>query len=144
MDGLKKEEIKTVAEKLSLNREEALKIYAVKEKVPGILLNLSSPAIKNSTAYHLLTSLPIEAQLYLMAKTTSEHVRKAVSHYFTHSTQVKVELSGDDLISLGLTPGEIFKKIFHEVLNAKLDGVLKNREDELRFIKEHFPQSKIH
>jgi tRNA nucleotidyltransferase (CCA-adding enzyme) len=144
MDGLKKEEIKTVAEKLSLNREEALKIYTVKEKMPGILFNLSSPAIKNSTAYHLLTSLPIEAQLYLMAKTTSEHVRKAVSHYFTHSTQVKVELSGDDLISLGLTPGKIFKKIFHEVLNAKLDGVLKNREDELRFIKEHFPQSKIH
>ena len=144
MDGLKKEEIKTVAEKLSLNREEALKIYAVKEKVPGILFNLSSPTIKNSTAYHLLTSLPLEAQLYLMAKTTSEHVRKAVSHYFTHLIQVKVELSGDDLISLGLTPGKIFKKIFHEVLNAKLDGVLKNREDELRFIKEHFPQSKIH
>lgn len=138
IDELKRNETKTVIEKLSLTRDETQKISILKEKVPEILYKISSPGIKSSRMYHLLDPLPIEAQFYLMAKTTSENTRKAISHYFTHLKQVKVDLKGDDLISLGLKPGKIFKRILDETLDAKLDGKLRNKEDEIRFVKENF------
>jgi tRNA nucleotidyltransferase (CCA-adding enzyme) len=138
IDELNREETKTVIEKLSLTREETQHILFLKEKVPDILIKISSTTMKSSKVYHLLNPLPTEAQLYLMAKTTSENTRKAISHYFTHLKQVKVDIKGDDLITLGLTPGKIFKKILHDILDAKLDGILRTKKDEIRFVKERF------
>ena len=138
IDALKKDEVKTVIENLSLTRVEIKKIELLKEKVPKILSKICSTTIKPSDVYHLLNPLPLEVQLYVMAKTTAENTRRAISHYFTHTKQVKIELSGNDLIALGLTPGKVFKKILNATLDAKIDGILKNREDEMRFVKDNY------
>lgn len=45
-------------------------------------------------------------------------------------------ISGDDLIALGLRPGPEFKTILEAVEEAQLNGVLKSREEALRFARE--------
>jgi tRNA nucleotidyltransferase (CCA-adding enzyme) len=45
-----------------------------------------------------------------------------------------VELSGDDLKKLGIPPGPRYKKILAELLDAKLDGLVRNREEETAFV----------
>jgi len=138
VDELSREETKELMAKLSFTREETRQVMLLKEKTLPLLSKISSPAVKNSTLYHLLDPLSTEAKLFLMATTATEASKRAVSHYFTHLKEVRIEVNGKDLISLGLKPGKIFKKILDETLNAKLDGKLKTKEEEIKFVKEKF------
>lgn len=138
IDVIKKDDTKNIMKSFSLTREETQKITCIKDKLPKILSKMYSTTMKPSAVYHLLKPLPLEAQLYMIAKTTDEKTRRSISHYFTHTKHVKVELTGNDLIAIGLTPGKIFKKILNAILDAKIDGVLKNREDEINFVKNNF------
>jgi tRNA nucleotidyltransferase (CCA-adding enzyme) len=58
-----------------------------------------------------------------------------ISLYLTHLRDVKVALTGDDLKAMGLPPGPRYKKILAELLDAKLDGLVKNREQETAFVR---------
>jgi len=48
-------------------------------------------------------------------------------------------LGGNDLITLGYTPGPVFKEILQAVEDAQLEGKLPRREDALRLVAELFP-----
>ena len=84
-----------------------------------------------SRLVEILAELPLEVLLYVMAGHESEAVKKAISSYLTRLQFVKVEISGHDLVGLGLTPGPLFKKVFDELRRARLDGEVGNREEEL-------------
>jgi tRNA nucleotidyltransferase (CCA-adding enzyme) len=92
--------------------------------------------LRRSEIYNLLSPLPVETILYIMAKTDSESVRKDISLYFTQLKDVKREVSGKELKKMGLEPGPIYKKIFDDVLNAKLDKIIVTKEDEIEYIKK--------
>ena len=93
----------------------------------------------NHLLYTLLTPYDTETLLYLMARTTSEKVKKLVSSYFTKLKGMKIQLRGKDLVRMGYKPGPIFKEIFDRVLGARLNDLIKTKEDEVSFIKETFP-----
>jgi tRNA nucleotidyltransferase (CCA-adding enzyme) len=73
----------------------------------------------------------------MMAATNHERIKKSISHYFTHLRNVKISVGGKDLENLGLNPGPIYREILEAVLDAKLDGNLKTRNDELAFINDY-------
>jgi tRNA nucleotidyltransferase (CCA-adding enzyme) len=50
-------------------------------------------------------------------------------------------LLGRHLVSLGLTPGPTFKKLLDEAFEAQMDGVFKNENDGLAWLKNHLPGS---
>jgi len=47
-------------------------------------------------------------------------------------------LTGDDLVSMGFTPGPAFKEILDAVEEAQLNGELHTREEAARFVGESF------
>jgi tRNA nucleotidyltransferase (CCA-adding enzyme) len=73
-----------------------------------------------------------------MAKTRSEKIKKSISTFFTKLKGTKVSLSGRELITMGHKPGPLFKEIFDSILEAKLDGDVSTKEDEIEFVKERF------
>ena len=94
-----------------------------------------------STLYEVLSPLEIEGLLYLMARHGQEHnIGKDVSLFLTRLREEKVDISGADLMLLGETPGPIFGQALRDTLKARLDGKVKNRDEELawaaRFIVE--------
>jgi tRNA nucleotidyltransferase (CCA-adding enzyme) len=91
--------------------------------------------ITSSRIYDLLSPLDVESLLLMMAKAKKETARKYVSLYLTHLRNVKVTLTGDDLKKMGIPPGPRYKRILAELLDAKLDGTVKNREEEVEFVK---------
>ena len=93
--------------------------------------------LSNSTLYHQLTGFRIELALYMMAATKSEKVKKPISNYFTRLRHIQSSITGKDLIKMGLEPGPNFKEILQAVLDAKLNGRLKTRNDELGFVKDY-------
>ena len=88
-----------------------------------------------SRVYDLLSPLGVEAILLMMAKAKKETTRKHISLYLTHLRTVKVTLSGNDLKKLGIPPGPRYRKILAELLDAKLDGIIKNIDEEIAFAK---------
>jgi tRNA nucleotidyltransferase (CCA-adding enzyme) len=91
-------------------------------------------AFQNSVLYRKLHHFSPEVLLYMMAVTTREGVRRAISHYFTRLRPTGTFLKGDDLKALGFKPGPIFRKILEALLDARLNGDLKTREDEIGFV----------
>ena len=91
----------------------------------------------NSTLYHQLAGFKIELALYMMAATQHENVKRSISNYFTGLRQVDISIKGRDLIKMGLKPGPIFREILQAVRDAKINGQLKTRNDEMVFVKDY-------
>lgn len=91
----------------------------------------------NSSLYKRLSGLSIEMILYMMVCAHSRDVKRAISHFVTKLRYVAISVTGKDLMHYGLKPGPIFREIMQGVLDAKLDGLLKTRDDELRFVENH-------
>jgi poly(A) polymerase len=47
-------------------------------------------------------------------------------------------ITGDDLISLGIKPGPIFREVLSAVEDLQLEGKLRSKEDALDFVRQHF------
>jgi len=93
--------------------------------------------INNDTAYKLLRGFKTEAILYLMASTKHKNIKKMISHYFIQLRNVSISITGKDLKKIGLKPGPFYKEIMDAVLSAKLNGIVKTRSDELKFINDY-------
>ncbi|NPA24965.1 MAG: CBS domain-containing protein, partial [Deltaproteobacteria bacterium] len=92
--------------------------------------------LSGAELYRLLQELPCEVLLYIMAGHENERVKKALSHYITRLQFIRTEIGGHELIGLGLQPGPLFKKILDRVLEARLDGQVHTREEELELVRD--------
>ena len=83
----------------------------------------------------LLRGLPVEILLHMMARTDAG-TRRQFSIYMTNLSQVATIIDGSELKALGLPPGPVYKRILATILDARLDGRVESREDELALAKE--------
>ena len=98
------------------------------------------PDISNSEVYWLLKELNNEGLLYLMAiEEDGDTLNKAVSNYVTNLRGVKIETGGDDLLRLGYPAGPLFKDILGGLLDARLNGLVASRDEELAWLAENYP-----
>ena len=70
-----------------------------------------------------------------MSITRSKQVKRAISLFFTQLRNTAVEMSGQDLKKMGVAPGPIYRETLQAVLEARLDGRLQSREEELAFAR---------
>jgi tRNA nucleotidyltransferase (CCA-adding enzyme) len=99
-----------------------------------------------SRLYFILSTLPLEGSLYLMAASRSEEIRKSISLYLSQLKDAQVDINGKDLQAIGLAPGPAYGRILKQVLTAKLDGQARDRQAQLELASrlaekeaEHFP-----
>lgn len=98
--------------------------------------------LNNADVYNLLQAFKTEVILYMMVCTGSEIAKKRISLYHTRLRNVAITISGKDLLGMGLTSGPVFSKLLQAVLEAKLNGSVKTREDELDFIRKKISRLK--
>jgi tRNA nucleotidyltransferase (CCA-adding enzyme) len=108
--------------------------FTAQKSVLELARNLPIP---NSALYRKLSKFRTELILYMMAITKQKKVKKAISHYFTNLRRINVSLGGNDLQKLGIEPGPVYREIFQAALDAKLNGKLKTRKDELDFARSY-------
>lgn len=99
-------------------------------------LERSTP-IPNSRIYKTLSAFKTELILYMMAAAGQEKVKKAISDYFTKLKPLTILITGKDLQKMGLEPGPLYREIFQAVHDAKLNGRLKTKKDEMTFVKNY-------
>ena len=91
---------------------------------------------KNSELYNLLSIFKTEQIIYMMATAKKEETGKAISHFYTRLKDIEIFIRGKDLIKMGIKPGRAYKNIMQGVLEARLDGLLETREDEMEYVEK--------
>lgn len=85
---------------------------------------------------HILCKLPVDGIIYLIAQENDEQKRQALSYYLTTIRNEKPDIDGNDLQKLGMKPGTGMRKILGAILDAKIDGKVKTREEQLNLARK--------
>ena len=93
--------------------------------------------VPDSVLYRKLNGFKTELIIYTMAAAKQQKVKKAISHFFTKLRRVDIALKGRDLKNMKLKPGPVYREILQAVLDAKLDGKLKTKNDEIEFARRY-------
>ncbi len=94
---------------------------------------------RQSNAARLLSRHPTDELLALMAVTRDPETSRLLSRFITRMRQEKAEVGGKDLVALGYPPGPLFGEILAAVQDARWDGEVKTREEELAWIGRKYP-----
>ena len=71
----------------------------------------------------------------LRVKYRNKKLLRYIEVFFTTYNGMRIRISGDDLKSLGLKPGPRYQKIFRKILDARLNGSVKSREEEIALVR---------
>ncbi len=139
--NLPKADLDHVGERLQLTDSQRERMLLTYQK-SGELLWGFFPAQERtpSEVYRALQPFKPEELLYMMAKTQNETTRKAISYYFHRYRHVGSELRGKHLKTMGIPPGPIYKVLLDELLDARLNGEVKTRQEEVVFLRRRHPE----
>jgi tRNA nucleotidyltransferase (CCA-adding enzyme) len=100
-------------------------------------------AVPMSRLYETLQPVNMEGLLYLMARHGQEHnIGQDISLYLTRLKDMKPDISGRDLASLGEIPGPLFGEALRHVLAAKLDGKATTRDEQLALASRYLVEKR--
>jgi len=137
--SLSDQALSNLAERMEVYEGEIVGMISARQELRQALKEVSRlKEKKHYSLYRIFSPVAPELLLYGMAETRSEKIKKSMSLFFTKLRGTKVSLNGRDLITMGYKPGPLFKEIFDSILEAKLDGDVSTKEDEIEFVKERF------
>lgn len=125
---------KKTIRKMGLSKQEEKKVISCRKINQGLIRRLKDKRIKPAQIFALLKPLSPEAIILLRSASPDSLLRKHVTDFLKIYNCARLCVSGDDLCSLGVLPGPKYQKILNKVLVARLNGRVKNRQDELALI----------
>lgn len=146
--GLEREQLELVCQRLRFSDRELREFLTLRDQLGEALARLmvwQEGQSALSEIYFILAPLPVEAVLFLMARSRREAIRKNISLFLTRLRTQELFIGGDDLKSLGLQSGPVFAHILNKVRAALVDGEAGSREKQLELAKalaQTFPDTK--
>ena len=98
---------------------------------------LEARSLRASRLRHLLDRASQDLCILLWAS-RARRVRQRVERYLTRLVSVKPALTGQDLRKLGFPPGPTYRRILDLLLEGRLEGRLKSRDEEMTFLRQRF------
>ena len=105
---------------------------AIKENMKTLSTNGQSPSVIHS----LLNGYCPAAYEAVLIAAQSEAATEHIELYLNVLRYIHPRLTGDDLKKLGVPKGPKMKEVLKQLQNARLDGMIENKEDEERWVKE--------
>ncbi len=133
LSGLDPAKRRTALERLSTPAHVMTRILEGMEKARRIISSLRTE--DPVRIYQTLKPLSLETLLYTMALSREREVRKAISVYLLRLRKVRPILKGRDLRSFGVEPGPVYSEILNALLEERLRGRIRTREEEVEFVK---------
>lgn len=84
----------------------------------------------------LMAGLSLETLLFSMAALDNPGLEKNISRYITTWSKEKADITGHDLMNLGIEPGPIYSVLLKKALQAKLNGKATNAKAQLAIARE--------
>lgn len=138
LDGLALEEVRKICHDFALRRGDTKRILSYHQEYEAILREfLQKKPLCASSVFRILEPLSFEAIVLLMAKVRKPDIIKRINEFLEEHNGMKLAVTGEDLKKIGFVPGPHFKEILTRALDAKIDKAIKNKNDEIEFIKQH-------
>ncbi|HAJ33363.1 MAG TPA: polynucleotide adenylyltransferase [Candidatus Atribacteria bacterium] len=134
--NLEKSQIQKISKKLIFKQKSLYKInycYSNLEKVKKFILQKNK--ISPSIIYLKLSGLPNEVLFLAMMESNDDIVKERIVNYLRKYKKESLYISGKELKELQVKPGPIYSQILNKLLCAQLNGEVKNKRDEIRFVK---------
>lgn len=93
----------------------------------------------NSRIYSFLQEIDTVTCLFWSAATERWRVRRRILLYLTRLHRLSADLRGRDLLAMGFSATPRIGDILKELKLLRLDGVIKKRDDEIEYVRTHFP-----
>jgi tRNA nucleotidyltransferase (CCA-adding enzyme) len=130
--------IRSVGRRLQLSSEQRMAVERSGTQTDQILERLSGDnKMRPFQVHRLLTGLPSEALLLLMAKAqglatsrAAGRCRQQIARYLKRDRRVAIYVTGADLMKLGLEPGPQYGRILERLLEARMDGDVRTEAGE--------------
>jgi len=134
--NLEQSQIQRISKKLIFKQKSLDKINYCYSNLDKIIKTISQKnKILPSTIYLELKGLPNEVLFLAMAESNTDIARERIYNYFEKYKKENLYISGKELKELQVEPGPIYSQILNKLLCAQLDGKVKNKRDEIRFVK---------
>lgn len=127
------DELEDVLKKFTFSKKERAKIVRSRKVMSELSRKLKN-SISPARIYEFLNPLSLEEIIFILSKTEFTSLRRNIYIYLKKLRYVKIDTSGKDLLMYGLKPGPAFTDILKKLLLAKLNGKIKTKEDEDRYI----------
>ena len=134
--NLEKSQIQKISKKLIFKQKSLYKInycYSNIEKIKKFISQKNK--ISPSIIYLKIKGLPNEVLFLAMMESNTDIVKERIRNYFKKYKKESLYISGKELKELQVKPGPIYSHILNKLLCAQLDGEVKNKRDEIRFVK---------
>lgn len=97
---------------------------------------LSPPEI-----YDIFSPFSPEGIIFLLAMLADDRANKYATLFVTqYQSQAKLSLTGDDLIAMGVSPGPVFQQVFKALRDARVNGHVNSKKDEISLVQQQFLQ----
>jgi tRNA nucleotidyltransferase (CCA-adding enzyme) len=129
---LEEEGLQALSKRLKVKRdhgEDLLLVRDLRQRLPE-LAGLSRP----SATYRLLQPYPARVLAVNWIASERETVQGALFSYQVAWRLVEPEITGDDLKAMGLDPGPLFGQLLSMLRDARLDGEVSSRQEEMAVV----------
>jgi len=127
---LNEDELRRVAYRLRFTSSQREKLLSL-ANVDSALQRLSLPNLKRSEIYEILKGFPLETIIWIKVK-GDRRVKRRVCLFLERLRNISLEVNGEELKRLGIPEGPILGKVLRELFNAKLNGKIKRKEEEIK------------
>ncbi len=127
----------SVCRRLSLNDRESRLLRKMIEEIRRVENELGgSNQLEHSCIYNVLSEEELLASLFWASATSRWRVRRRILLYLTRLQKIRPMLGGKDVLELGITRGRFIGSVLRGLLEARLDGEVETREDEIAWVLE--------
>lgn len=132
---LGKEAISSLVERFRLSGY-AQECIMDSRRVDQVLARLEAPDSRPSVLDEVLDAWHPESIIFLLLTIRSEETWDRLVAYLDAKERVQVALNGNDLKKAGVKPGPLYSIILKELYKLRLDGIINNREGELKMLNK--------
>lgn len=97
------------------------------------ILRIANDKTDDYEIYKALKNIPLES--VIMYSTVNWQV---VEHYLKDLKDIKLEITGEDLKKLGISPSPKYQECFNFILKKKIKNIQLSKDEEIKFAKEFF------
>jgi tRNA nucleotidyltransferase (CCA-adding enzyme) len=137
LDSLNINDVRAVCKRFCFPKGDEKRILTYKNFDSKYIRQLNRTQIRPSEVFKILEPLSYEVILLLKAKYNKNiNLKQHIKDFLGIYNGMRLYISGADLHRLGVKPGPSYQKIFANVLNAKLNGLIRTKKEELVLIKK--------
>lgn len=135
LDGMSEQRRKKICRKFQLSGRTTATILAC-AGADAVLKRISAKTLAPSELYRNLKPLSCETLIFLSARTSSDIVRRRIDRFLRTYAAVALSIDGFDVQKAGVPAGRRVGVILSEILQAKINGKVRSRREELALMKK--------